>query len=105
MQMKKNQGVIAIKRVQAVLGSVMLRRKKDTIIDGKPILSLPARNIHVSSTDFVDPCVPHSGEECRVELTGYERAPPITGRSALSMTPFKRRQSYNSTNLSKQALL
>ena|ERR1700731_1475056 len=39
-------------RVQVVLTSIMLRRRKDHIINGKPILNLPARNVQIVHCEF-----------------------------------------------------
>ncbi|TFK53181.1 hypothetical protein OE88DRAFT_1626853 [Heliocybe sulcata] len=41
-----------MKRLHLVLAAVMLRRKKDTILNGKPLLDLPARNVEVVSCTF-----------------------------------------------------
>ncbi|KAH9937842.1 SNF2 family N-terminal domain-containing protein [Epithele typhae] len=41
-----------LKRLQVVLRVIMLRRTKTTIINGKPILDLPARNVHVVECEF-----------------------------------------------------
>jgi len=43
-----------MKRLCAVLTTIMLRRTKDTTHDGKPILNLPDRHVEVISTDFED---------------------------------------------------
>jgi SNF2 family DNA or RNA helicase len=37
---------------QVVLKSIMLRRRKDHIINGKPILDLPARNVEIVHCPF-----------------------------------------------------
>jgi SNF2 family DNA or RNA helicase len=39
-------------RYQVVLEVIMLRRRKDQIINGKPILSLPARQVEIVHCDF-----------------------------------------------------
>ena len=52
--MKRSNGGVSIKRLQVYLKAVMLRRTKDTMIDGKPIFVLPSREVHVIKTDFDD---------------------------------------------------
>ncbi|EMD37109.1 hypothetical protein CERSUDRAFT_155596 [Gelatoporia subvermispora B] len=42
----------AMKRLQVVLASIMLRRTKDTLINGKPILQLPDRNVQIVDCEF-----------------------------------------------------
>ncbi|CDR47662.1 CYFA0S36e00122g1_1 [Cyberlindnera fabianii] len=42
----------AIKKLRLLLRSIMLRREKDSKIDGKPILELPEKNIVVTHTDL-----------------------------------------------------
>ncbi|KAI8355880.1 SNF2 family N-terminal domain-containing protein [Mortierella sp. GBAus27b] len=44
----------AMQRVQALLKAVCLRRTKKCTVDGKPILDLPERNVHMVSTPFTD---------------------------------------------------
>ncbi|XVE66388.1 hypothetical protein DITRI_Ditri08aG0076500 [Diplodiscus trichospermus] len=44
--------VLGYKKLQAVLKTVMLRRTKATLIDGKPIIKLPPKSIHMSKVDF-----------------------------------------------------
>ncbi|KZT22942.1 hypothetical protein NEOLEDRAFT_1157534 [Neolentinus lepideus HHB14362 ss-1] len=41
-----------MKRLHLVLNAVMLRRKKDTLLNGKPLLELPARNVEVVACNF-----------------------------------------------------
>ena len=53
--MKRGNSGVAIKRMQFYLSGIMLRRTKDTKIDGKPIFTLPPRNVNVVKTDFYDP--------------------------------------------------
>lgn len=43
-----------MKRLCAVLTTIMLRRTKDTLHDGKPIITLPGRHVEVVSSDFDD---------------------------------------------------
>lgn len=52
--MKRGNSGVAIKRMQFYLSGIMLRRTKDTKIDGKPIFTLPPRNVNVIKTDFYD---------------------------------------------------
>ncbi|XP_027363247.1 helicase-like transcription factor CHR28 isoform X2 [Abrus precatorius] len=40
------------KKLQAVLRAIMLRRTKGTLIDGKPIITLPPKTIHLTKVDF-----------------------------------------------------
>ncbi|XP_010268771.1 PREDICTED: helicase-like transcription factor CHR28 isoform X2 [Nelumbo nucifera] len=40
------------KNLQAVLKTIMLRRTKGTIIDGKPIITLPPKSIELKKVDF-----------------------------------------------------
>ncbi|KAI5401818.1 Helicase-like transcription factor chr28 [Lathyrus oleraceus] len=40
------------KKLQAVLRAIMLRRTKGTLLDGKPIITLPPKTINLSKVDF-----------------------------------------------------
>ncbi|KAI7850279.1 SNF2 family N-terminal domain-containing protein [Circinella umbellata] len=42
----------ALKKVQALLKAIALRRSKKAKIDGRPILKLPERNVHFTHVDF-----------------------------------------------------
>jgi SNF2 family DNA or RNA helicase len=42
----------AMGRVQAVLKSIMLRRGKTTVVDGKQICEIPPKHIHMQKVDF-----------------------------------------------------
>jgi SNF2 family DNA or RNA helicase len=42
----------AMKRVQIVLKAVMLRRQKNSEVDGKPILNLPAKHVALDNVEF-----------------------------------------------------
>ncbi|KAH3949242.1 hypothetical protein HBH98_218660 [Parastagonospora nodorum] len=44
----------AMKRVQILLKSVMLRRQKTSEVDGKPILNLPEKHTHLGNVEFSD---------------------------------------------------
>lgn len=54
LQMKRDRGQVALKRLHIILGSVMLRRTKSTIVDGKPIIVLPPKEVVTVKTDFLD---------------------------------------------------
>ncbi|KAG1773596.1 SNF2 family N-terminal domain-containing protein [Suillus placidus] len=49
---KAGRPVRALKRLHVVLQSIMLRRTKDFVLNGKPIISLPARNLSVVQCKF-----------------------------------------------------
>ncbi|CAH1434556.1 unnamed protein product [Lactuca virosa] len=49
MSKNTNQGN---KKLQAVLKTIMLRRTKDTLINGKPIINLPPKTIKLTAVDF-----------------------------------------------------
>ncbi|ORZ12900.1 SNF2 family N-terminal domain-domain-containing protein [Lobosporangium transversale] len=51
---KQRQYGRAMQRVQALLKAVCLRRTKASMVDGKPILNLPARNVQRVPTLFSD---------------------------------------------------
>lgn len=44
----------AMKRVQILLKAVMLRRQKNSEVDGKPILNLPAKHVALDNVEFSD---------------------------------------------------
>ncbi|KAF1831039.1 DNA repair protein rad5 [Decorospora gaudefroyi] len=44
----------AIKRVQILLKSIMLRRQKDSEVDGKPISTLPTKHTIIDNVEFED---------------------------------------------------
>ncbi|KAK2590883.1 hypothetical protein QQS21_011437 [Conoideocrella luteorostrata] len=50
--MKGDPKSVAMSRLRALLKAVMLRRKKDSKLDGKPILQLPAKNEHIVYAEF-----------------------------------------------------
>lgn len=54
MPMKRGQAQFAMTRLHIYLAPIMLRRTKETVIDGKPILNLPPKTIEVVKTDFYD---------------------------------------------------
>jgi SNF2 family DNA or RNA helicase len=49
---KGGRSVRAMKRLQVVLKAIMLRRRKDHILNGKPILNLPARSVEIVYCEF-----------------------------------------------------
>ncbi|KAG2134132.1 SNF2 family N-terminal domain-containing protein [Suillus clintonianus] len=49
---KAGRPVRALKRLHVVLQSIMLRRTKDFVLNGKPIISLPARHLSVVQCKF-----------------------------------------------------
>ena len=52
--LKQGRGKIAMQRLHVILKAVLLRRTKTDMIDGKPLLSLPARNVHLVKIPFAD---------------------------------------------------
>ncbi|KAF8153019.1 SNF2 family N-terminal domain-containing protein [Crassisporium funariophilum] len=42
----------AMKRLQVVLKQIMLRRRKDQVLNGKPLIQLPKRTVNVISCEF-----------------------------------------------------
>ncbi|GAA5958411.1 hypothetical protein JCM3765_007868 [Sporobolomyces pararoseus] len=49
---EKKRGDLAGKRSQAILRSCMLRRKKNSKLDGKELISLPVKTVELFSLDF-----------------------------------------------------
>lgn len=49
---KSGRSALPMKRLHVVLAAIMLRRKKDTFLNGKPLLELPARKVEVVSCAF-----------------------------------------------------
>ncbi|TDL20620.1 hypothetical protein BD410DRAFT_725354 [Rickenella mellea] len=49
---KSGRSVRAMKRLQLVLKAIMLRRKKDTLLNGKPLIELPPRIVNVQPCEF-----------------------------------------------------
>lgn len=41
-----------MKRLQIVLKQIMLRRRKDDVVNGKPLIELPGRSLEVVSCEF-----------------------------------------------------
>jgi SNF2 family DNA or RNA helicase len=67
---KAGRSVRAMKRLQVVLKTVMLRRRKDTLINGKALIELPARNMNIVQCEFdEDEQEFYSALENRVEET------------------------------------
>ncbi|TPX56979.1 hypothetical protein PhCBS80983_g04170 [Powellomyces hirtus] len=48
----RGRSKVAMDRLRAILQAVMLRRTKTTLIDGKPVLNLPARNVTLENVQF-----------------------------------------------------
>ncbi len=53
--LKAGRTKVAMSRLKVVLKSVMLRRTKDSQVDGRPLLVLPKREIIHASSDFIVP--------------------------------------------------
>lgn len=51
--LKAKRAKIAMARLQVVLAAIMLRRTKTMLIDGKPLLQLPAREIINAPCEFL----------------------------------------------------
>ena len=51
---KSGKSVRAMKRLHVVLKAIMLRRRKDTLINGRPIIELPPRIVDIISCEFDD---------------------------------------------------
>ncbi|KAK6496615.1 hypothetical protein TWF481_001609 [Arthrobotrys musiformis] len=47
IKLGRNYATDAMQRLQALLKAIMLRRKKDSLIDGAPLLTLPPKNIEL----------------------------------------------------------
>lgn len=52
LQYEKKQPVIAGNKAQHVLRTCMLRRRKDTKLDGKELVTLPAKHTNLLSLEF-----------------------------------------------------
>lgn len=50
--MKAGNHVKAIRVAQVLMKAISLRRSKKALIDGRPILNLPARNVHMTHINF-----------------------------------------------------
>ncbi|CAN7050800.1 helicase-like transcription factor CHR28 [Brassica rapa] len=48
----RNNRVKGYKKLQAVLRAILLRRTKETLLDGQPILHLPPKTINLTKVDF-----------------------------------------------------
>jgi SNF2 family DNA or RNA helicase len=46
----------AMTRLHVILKAILLRRTKFQQLDGKPILKLTKRNVHIVKLEFSDPC-------------------------------------------------
>ncbi len=52
---KGGRAKVGMARLSVVLNAVMLRRTKTTLVDGKPLLQLPVREIIEIKGPFLDP--------------------------------------------------
>ncbi|KAJ3281004.1 hypothetical protein HK104_000270 [Borealophlyctis nickersoniae] len=52
---QKGRHKTAIKRVNALMKAICLRRAKTSELDGKPIIEIPARNVNIDHNDFTQP--------------------------------------------------
>ncbi|KAI9004916.1 SNF2 family N-terminal domain-containing protein [Phycomyces nitens] len=52
--LKRGRHTEALKRVQVLMKAISLRRSKKATIDGRPILNLPERNVHLTHIDFTN---------------------------------------------------
>lgn len=55
--LKSKRTKTALARLQIVLKAIMLRRTKTMTVDGKPLLTLPKREVIVVKGPFLDQCV------------------------------------------------
>ncbi|KAG1772000.1 SNF2 family N-terminal domain-containing protein [Suillus placidus] len=49
---EKKNPELASKRLQAIFTSIMLRRKKDSILDGKRLIELPTKHVEIEKLEF-----------------------------------------------------
>ncbi|THH32586.1 hypothetical protein EUX98_g1602 [Antrodiella citrinella] len=49
---EKKQPDLATRRLQAIFATTLLRRKKDSMLDGKPLITLPVKNVNLRKLDF-----------------------------------------------------
>ncbi|KAJ3017989.1 hypothetical protein HKX48_003239 [Thoreauomyces humboldtii] len=50
--LNRGRSKVAMERLRVILKALMLRRTKTTVLDGKPVLDLPARNVHLVKVQF-----------------------------------------------------
>ncbi|KAL0578872.1 hypothetical protein V5O48_003105, partial [Marasmius crinis-equi] len=53
-RLEKKQPDVAVLRLQKIFDAFLLRRKKDTMLDGKRLIELPARNVHLNKLEFTE---------------------------------------------------
>ncbi|GBE87557.1 hypothetical protein SCP_1102340 [Sparassis crispa] len=51
-KLEKKQPTLATKRLQAIFASMLLRRKKDTMLDGKRLIELPSKEVNLVKLEF-----------------------------------------------------
>ncbi|KAK1219704.1 hypothetical protein PQX77_017565 [Marasmius sp. AFHP31] len=49
---EKKNPALAVLRLQKIFDTFLLRRKKDTMLDGKRLIELPPRNVHLNKLEF-----------------------------------------------------
>ncbi|GAA5961333.1 hypothetical protein JCM3765_004377 [Sporobolomyces pararoseus] len=52
---KSKQNKLGFERLASILSEIMKRRTKNTTVNGKPILPLPARIVNIVRSSFIDP--------------------------------------------------
>ncbi|TCD64091.1 hypothetical protein EIP91_004563 [Steccherinum ochraceum] len=50
--LEKKQASLAATRLQAIFASCLLRRKKDSLLDGKPLIVLPTKTVNLTKLQF-----------------------------------------------------
>ncbi|KAF9256614.1 hypothetical protein L218DRAFT_881400, partial [Marasmius fiardii PR-910] len=51
-RLEKKRADVAVIRLQKIFDTFLLRRKKDTMLDGKRLIELPSRNVHLNKLTF-----------------------------------------------------
>lgn len=69
-----------MKRLCAVLSTIMLRRTKDATLDGRPILNLPERTIKIVQTDFHDEKERHFYDDLETQVKRNVEAAQDAGK-------------------------
>lgn len=99
---------MAIKRLHVYLAPIMLRRTKDTEIDGKPILNLPPREVHEIKTDFFDEdertFYKHVAEKVSVTINKYLKGNSVINYTSVLTGILRMRQACNHPHLSECSL-
>ncbi|KAJ3182136.1 hypothetical protein HDU85_003178 [Gaertneriomyces sp. JEL0708] len=73
----RGRSKLAMDRLRIVLQAIMLRRTKKTVIDGKPLLNLPERNVELQTIQFSPEEMAYYTEletKMRNKLRDYRRA-------------------------------